>query len=189
MLKAEARKLYREKRMAISAPEKTKLNDLLLIQFQKAEIPFINTLLTYWPIDENNEPDTHLFTDYVEFKNPSLAILYPRSDFSSNNMEAMEVKVDTAFKKSEHAIHEPVDGVIVSPIPIDMIFVPMLVGDKEGFRIGYGRGFYDKYLASCREDCIKVGFCYFDPIDKIDDRHEFDIPLDICITPYNVYVF
>ncbi len=70
-----------------------------------------------------------------------------------------------------------------------MIFVPLLAIDKKGFRIGYGKGFYDKWLAHCRQDCIKVGFSYFEPIDRIDGLHEFDLPLDICITPHNVYVF
>jgi 5-formyltetrahydrofolate cyclo-ligase len=62
MLKKEARKIYKEKRMALSENERVKLDDLLLIQFQSAELPFIESLLTYWPIEENNEPDTHLFT-------------------------------------------------------------------------------------------------------------------------------
>ncbi|MES1220214.1 MAG: 5-formyltetrahydrofolate cyclo-ligase [Bacteroidota bacterium] len=189
MLKAEARKLYKDKRKALSYPEKAKADDLLLIQFQTVQLPFIHTLLTFWPIEENNEPDTHLFTDYVEFKNPALRILYPQSDFTSNTMRAIEVNVDTAFKINQHNIHEPADGFKVNANIIDMVFVPMIVCDQQGYRIGYGKGFYDKYLTGCRDDCFKVGFSYFDPIDKIDDRHEFDIPLDICITPYNVYVF
>ena len=189
MLKAEARKFYRDKRMALSVAEKAKSDNLLLIQFQTVQFPFIHTLLTYWPIEENNEPDTHLFTDYIEFKNPALKILYPQSDFTNNMMQAIEVNVDTAFKKNEHNIHQPIDGTLINSTAIDMVFVPMIVCDQQGYRVGYGKGFYDKYLENCREDCIKAGFCYFGPIDKIDDRREFDIPLDICITPHNVYVF
>ena len=51
------------------------------------------------------------------------------------------------------------------------------------------KGFYDKYLKGCRKDCIKAGFSYFEPVDSISDRHDFDVPLDLCITPQNVYVF
>jgi 5-formyltetrahydrofolate cyclo-ligase len=189
MLKAEARILYRKKRMALTEVERIKSDDLMLIRFQTVQLPFIHRLLSYWPISENNEPDTHLFTDYIEFKNPALKILYPRAHFTNHSMEAVEVNVDTAFQLNNYHIHEPVDGVIADAASIDMVFVPLLICDTKGFRIGYGRGFYDRFLESCRKDCIKVGFCYFDPVDKIDDRHEFDIPLDICITPYNVYVF
>ena len=104
-------------------------------------------------------------------------------------MRAIEVNADTPFERKEHNIHEPLTGIVADAGIIDMIFVPMLIFDKEGYRVGYGKGFYDKYLEHCRKDCIKAGFCYFEPMDKIDDPHKFDIPLDICITPYNVYVF
>ena len=78
---------------------------------------------------------------------------------------------------------------IIPPGNIDLVFVPLLAFDEKGYRIGYGKGFYDKYLADCRNDCIKAGFCYFDPLASIDDSNEFDVPLNLCITPQNVYVF
>ena len=79
--------------------------------------------------------------------------------------------------------------IFLLPAEIDLVFVPLLAFDKKGFRVGYGKGFYDKWLAGCRPDCIKVGFSYFEPVESIDDRHEFDVPLNLCITPHNVYVF
>ena len=60
MLKKEARKLYKEKRLKLSEAERSKLDDLMLIQFQTVELPFLESLLSYWPIEENNEPNTHL---------------------------------------------------------------------------------------------------------------------------------
>ena len=189
MLKEDARTLYREKRKSLSHAERAKLDDLLLIQFQTADLPFIHSLFSYWPIEENNEPNTHLFTDYLEFKNPALKICYPRTDYNTHTMEAIEVDADTPFKIMNHGIHEPVTGKVADPGSLDMILVPMLICDQKGYRVGYGKGFYDKFLANCSEDCIKVGFSYFEPVDEIEGKHGFDIPLDICITPQNVYVF
>ncbi|TXJ29207.1 MAG: 5-formyltetrahydrofolate cyclo-ligase [Chitinophagaceae bacterium] len=189
MLKKDARKLYRQKRMGLSIQEMTRMDDLLLIQFQSAGIPFLNTLLSYWPIEENNEPDTHLFTEYLKFRNPELKVCYPVSDFSALAMQAVVTDIDTPFVKTELNIHEPDSKDILLPEHIDMVFVPLLAVDKQGYRVGYGKGFYDKYLASCKPDCIKAGFSYFEPVDKIDDRHEFDIPLDLVITPHSTYVF
>jgi 5-formyltetrahydrofolate cyclo-ligase len=189
MNKKELRNIYREKRNALTAPERTKLDDLLLIQFQTAELPFINSLLSYWPIEENNEPNTHLFTDYLEFKNPELVVAYPKSDFFLDEMIAVITGPHTEFIKSEHNIYEPDSNEVLDPAEIDMILVPLLAFDKNGYRIGYGKGFYDKYMAGCREDCIKIGFSYFESINEITDKVDFDVPLDLCITPQSVYVF
>jgi 5-formyltetrahydrofolate cyclo-ligase len=189
MLKKELRKVYKLKRMELSTAERSRLDDLLLIQFQTVDLPFIETLLSYWPIEENNEPNTHLFTEFMKFRNPELKVCYPKSDFDELTMEAVATDIDTPFEKRNLNIHEPTAGNIVDAGKLEMIFVPLLAIDEKGFRVGYGKGFYDKYLAECPRDCIKVGFSYFDPIDAVDDRNEFDVPLDLCITPRNSYVF
>jgi len=189
MHKEEARKIYKEKRKELSDAEKARANDLMLIQFQKLALPEIHHVLSYWPIEENHEPNTHLFNGYLEFKNPAIKFLYPKSDFEKHEMEAIEVDADTAFRINAWNIHEPMDGTVTDAGVIDLVFVPLLIFDKRGYRIGYGRGFYDKYLQQCRPDCLKVGFCYFEPIDSIEGTHEFDVPLNICITPNNNYVF
>ena len=189
MKKKEARALYRKKRMELSAAERTKFDDLLLIQFQGAAISFMHSLLSYWPIEENNEPDTHLFTEFLRFRNPELKVCYPVSDFASGQMQAVVTDIDTAFTKKELNIFEPAAGEFLTPGQLDIVFVPLLAFDSEGFRVGYGKGFYDRYLTACKPDCVKVGFSYFDPIPSIDDRDEFDVPLDLYITPRNIYVF
>jgi 5-formyltetrahydrofolate cyclo-ligase len=189
MLKKDARQLYREKRMALSDQERVKLDDLMLIQFQSAGLPFIESLLTYWPIEENNEPDTHLFTEFLRFRNPELKVCYPQSDFAAGYMQAALTDIDTPFTKTVLNILEPDSNEILLPEEIDLVFVPLLAFDKKGYRVGYGKGFYDKWLAGCREDCIKVGFSYFEPVESLEGRHDFDVPLNLCITPHNLYVF
>lgn len=189
MTKNELRKIYRDKRNALLDSERVKLDDLLLIQFQKADLPFINSFLSYWPIEENNEPNAHLFTDFLEFKNPGLLTAYPKSDFFMDEMVAVSTDAETNFVKNEFNIYEPEEGSRIEADEIDMVLVPLLTFDKKGFRVGYGKGFYDKFLAGCRRDCIKAGFTYFDPVDEIADKDDFDVPLDLCITPQKVYVF
>ena len=189
MTKEEARKIYKEKRKGLPVAERSKLDDLMLIQFQKIQLPDMDHLLSYWPIEENNEPNTHLFTDFLKFRNPGLKILYPRSDFEKMEMVAIEIEADSPFQKNAWNIYEPMLGVITEASLIDMIFVPLLLFDKQGCRVGYGKGFYDKYLKQCKPGCIKVGFCYFDPVDEIEGRQDFDVPLDLYITPHTSYVF
>lgn len=189
MLKAAARSLYKEKRQTLSEAERAKLDDLLLIQLQTIQLPFITFLLSYWPIGQHKEPNTHLFTDYLEFQNPDLIICYPKTNFKEHTIQAMQTNDDTRFRKNEYGLYEPGDGVVVGPPGIDMVFVPLLSFDISGIRVGYGKGFYDRYLSQCRRDCLKIGFSYFEPLDKIDDANLFDVPLNLCVTPSTVYVF
>jgi 5-formyltetrahydrofolate cyclo-ligase len=183
MLKVDARKLYKEKRLAVSATEKVRLDDLLLIQLQTVQLPYITFLLSYWPMEQNKEPNTHLFTDYLEFQNPELITCYPKTNFQQHTIQSLQTNDDTRFRKNEYNLYEPADGVEVNPPAIDMVFVPL------GFRAGYGKGFYDRYLALCRNECLKIGFSYFEPLDEIEDAGLFDVPLNLCVTPTTVYVF
>jgi len=189
MLKKEARKIYKEKRKAISASEKMKWDDLLLIQFQQLSLPFVSTVLSFYPMDENNEPDTFTITRYLQFKNPGIDIAYPKTNISDQSMEAIICAEDEVFEDNTFYIPEPVGGESIDPQTIDLVLVPLLAFDKKGFRVGYGKGFYDRFLLQCKDDCIKVGLSYFEPLDLIGDANEFDVPLDFCITPQKVYVF
>lgn len=189
MLKSEARKLYNEKRKALSIQERVKMDDLLLIQLQKVELPFITFLLSYWPMEQNHEPNTHLFSDFIEFQNLNLILCYPKTEISALEMQAVQTDDDTRFSKNQYNIYEPQNGEAVNSTAMDMIFVPLLSFDKNGNRVGYGKGFYDRYLKGCRKDCLKIGFSYFDPVDEIDDRSDFDVPLDLCVTPTTFYAF
>ena len=189
MLKKELRKLFREKRKALAAAEKAKLDDLLLIQFQTVELPVLNTVFSYWPIEENKEPNTNLFTDFLEFRSPGLQLVYPRIDSTTGTMEGILVDADTLFNRNHFNVYEPENGEVINPTDIDLVIVPLLAFDQHGYRVGYGKGYYDKFLAECREDCIKAGFSYFESVGSIDDCHDFDVPLDLCITPQAVYVF
>ena len=93
------------------------------------------------------------------------------------------------FEANEISILEPVESEIIEPQDIDLVLVPMLVCDIKGNRVGYGKGYYDRYLSRCRPGCVKVGLSYFDPVVNIKDADEFDVPLDFCITPQKAYVF
>lgn len=175
--------------MALSSSERAKMDDLLLIQLQTMPLPFITFLLSYWPLESSNEPNTHLFTDYLEFCNPELIVCYPKTDLSAKDMQAVQTNDDTRFRKNQYGIYEPEEGVTVKPGGIDIVFVPLLAFDKNGYRVGYGKGFYDRYLTQCRQDCIRIGFSYFSPLEQIADRNEFDVPLNFCVTPGCVYAF
>ena len=90
---------------------------------------------------------------------------------------------------SDWGIPEPTYGEQLEEGKIDLVIVPMVIADKRGYRVGYGKGFYDNFLKKCRKDCQFVGVCFYDPIEEIEDVHENDIRLHACVTPSAVHSF
>ena len=189
MLKAEARKIFSEKRKAIRPKEKLVWDDMILIQFQKLALPLLRNVFTYAAMDHNNEVDTDTIVDYLSFRNPGLQIAYPVCDFSNWTMDAKVIKEGEDFVQNRFGTWEPGEGETMLPGEIDLIIVPLLCFDSKGFRVGYGKGFYDKFFRHTSPECIKIGLSYFDAIDKIEDSSEFDVPLNYCITPGRLYEF
>ena len=70
-----------------------------------------------------------------------------------------------------------------------MVLTPLLAFDKKGNRVGFGKGYYDKFFSQCRSDVIKIGLSFFEAEDLIDDINSYDIPLNFCVTPQTVYRF
>lgn len=189
MTKKELRKSFLAKRMSIAPQEKLKWDDLLLVNFQRLKLDETNTLFTYFPADKFNEPNTIAFTNYLRFIFPHIEIAYPRVNTVTQEMQAVRITEDTKYMVNTYGIREPDGSEIIAPTSIDMIFVPLLAFDTDGYRVGFGKGYYDKYLANCREDVFKIGFSYFDAVNEIEDIHENDVPLDCCVTVNTLYAF
>ena len=189
MTKSALRTIYKDKRKALSEQDRLKLDDLILIQFQQLPLPDMQVLMSYLPISTHNEVYTPPVADYVSFKIPGLLLAYPRINYEEVTMQAIAVDATTEFETDRHGIVEPVAGEVIPADELDMIFVPLLAYDKKGYRVGYGKGFYDRYLKRCREDVIKIGFSYFEPEPVISDVNEFDIPLNFAVTPERIYEF
>lgn len=189
MLKKEARKHYNKKRQDLSYTDRLKWNDLILIHFQSIELPHLSAVFSFYPMEERNEVDAFIITDFLHFRNPNLQICYPKMEIEEPNMEAIACHADTIFTANAINILEPMETEVVDPLDIDLVLVPLLVCDVQGNRVGFGKGYYDRYLSRCRPDCIKVGLSYFEPVEQIVDSNEFDVPLNFCITPQKAYVF
>lgn len=188
MKKEEIRILYKQKRRSISAPEKNKLEDLMLIQFQRLPIELKNSIMSYAPIEVQNEFDPELILDYCDFKVEKLIFIFPRIDTETDTMKGYILHEGSFFEKSRYGIAEPFGGIKIFPEDIGMMFVPLLAFDTNGNRVGYGKGYYDKFIKLCDPSMIKIGFSFFEPV-VIDDVSAMDEKLDFCITPERIYEF
>ena len=96
---------------------------------------------------------------------------------------------NTKFTKNEYGIPEPINGIEVPIDKINVIFVPLLAYDKLGNRVGYGKGFYDKFLFKCKKETILIGLSFFEPENEIKDVSINDIRLNHCVTPVGINSF
>lgn len=129
------------------------------------QLDFYNSskiIASYMPI--NNE---------IEIKLEDKTICYPKVEGKEMNFY-----IPNSFTKGVYGILEPV-GSLVKKDDIDIIIVPLLYFDKENNRVGYGGGYYDRYLSNYKG--ITVGVAYdFQEVEKID-VNPTDIKLDYII--------
>jgi 5-formyltetrahydrofolate cyclo-ligase len=189
MNKAEIRKQFKEKRQALTDRDVNVYQDLLLIRFQQLQLPYIQYLHTYIPMPKSKEPDPAPLVDWMRFRDFGLSIVYSSIDDTDFSMKHFLSDDNTEFCLNQYGIPEPTGGIELESIQLDAVIIPLLAFDVNGNRVGYGKGYYDRFLATCREDVLKIGLSYFSPVQSIDDIENFDKKLDFCITPESVYAF
>lgn len=141
----------------------------------------------FLPIEEQKEVDTEYVLHLLSGKDKEIVV--SKSDFETREMSHFLLTDNTKIKKNEYNIPEPVNGLPVASEMIDVVFVPLLAFDSFGNRIGYGKGFYDKFLSQCKPETLKIGLSFFEAENEIEDVFESDVKLDYCVTPYKTYVF
>lgn len=189
MLKKAIRDVYLKKRLQIDDQEMAEKTAAILAHFSSLPLNNIKHLLSYYPIAERKEFNVLEAADLVTGKFPEVKISWPRIDVTNKTMEAILVRPEGLYAKNIYNILEPIHGDLVEPEQLDLVFVPLVTFDEKGFRIGYGKGFYDRYLVRCRPTVLKIGFSFFDPVSSIRDINHFDVPLSLCITPSRIYEF
>lgn len=116
-------------------------------------------------------------------------ILIPKCNIKSETMSAVEICGSDSFNLNTYGIPETTTAEFYEG-KIDVIVMPGLVFDKKGNRIGYGKGYYDKFINSLDYKPILVGLAYGEQIiDYLSCEDEHDAKLDYVITDMKVYEF
>jgi 5-formyltetrahydrofolate cyclo-ligase len=186
MLKSQIRKQALQQRNALTAEELTLLSNQLLGQFKKLDLSTIKSIHIFLPIIVKKEPDTFLIIDWLEKHHPHIEIVVPKADFDSSLMNHFTYAGRDALLHNHYNIPEPQNAKPFIGTP-DMAIIPLLAFDLEGYRVGYGKGFYDRFLQNLNTQ--KIGLSFFDAVGKINDVHLNDIRLDKCITPNGIVEF
>ncbi len=122
---------------------------------------------------------------------PKIQIAVPRVIPGTKEMEHFLLTPKTKLIQNRWKIPEPdpETSLKIEPQTLDAVFIPLLAFDNKGFRVGYGGGYYDRFLVQCRPDVIKIGLSFFEAIGQIDDLDSFDVAMNYCVTPFGVIQF
>lgn len=187
MRKLEIRKQFLQKRKELSPLELEPLNKNIAELFFSLLPSAVFTVHIYLPIQSKNEVDTWPIIRRLWAL--GINTLVPVIDPETDTLKSYLLTPETKLFVNDWQIPEPVNGAFVDRQVIDLVVLPLLSFNDQGFRVGYGKGYYDKFLASFQHECLKIGLSYFGPITGITDLHDADIPMDYCITPEKVFKF
>ena len=188
MRKAELRRAYLEKRRELDPDEVESCSrviaDLLFAEFDFSKLNVVHCFIS---IAKFNEVNTSIIFERIWDDFPNVRTAVPRVDDSTGDLEHYFYDRDTNMVKNAWGIEEPSGAERADPKEIDLVIVPLLCFDERGYRVGYGKGYYDRFLRECRVDCVTAGLSFFPPEIEIRDVHDGDFALDMFIMPNGIF--
>ena len=179
------RKSFKKQRSLLDINQVKELNKRIFKNLLELNIWEKSCYHLYLSNEINNEAETGEIINLLFKKHKRVFV--PK--IQGSNLMNIEIDNNTNYSLNYLGIKEPISSNQKDTNLLEVIFVPLLVFDKLGHRVGYGGGYYDKFLGNIKDDILKIGLSLFEPIDKIQDIEKHDISLDYTITPKQVYDF
>ncbi|MCC3151881.1 5-formyltetrahydrofolate cyclo-ligase [Hymenobacter sp. BT770] len=192
--KAALRRAALVRRAALPAPEVARFSQRLCEQFfQHFPVAHWRWLHVFLPLARHNEPDTWLIIQRIWAEKLGVRLAVPVVQSDGISLKHYELTPNTPLQDNRWGIPEPLAAAAteVSPAAFDAVLVPLLAVDEAGHRVGYGGGFYDRFLAQCGPNTSFIGVSVLDdaPVARIADVLPTDIPLHAYLTPGGVWRF
>ena len=178
--------LFRRKLIPMSLVEQRSLMIFEQFKLLFQQFKHFKKFHCFLPIKKNKEVDTFPIVNYLsgQQKNimTSIVTLEPRS------MKHVYLDNQIDLKISGMGIPEPLDGEPADILSANAIIVPLVAADRNGGRIGYGKGFYDELLINVKKQVLKIGLSLTPCLDQIPQLESHDQKLDYCITPHSTVI-
>lgn len=187
MSKSRLRKTYKGLRQQLSPSQVDDYSLAIANQVLRLDIwnkSFYHIFLT---IEEQKEVHTDYILNILAGKDKNIVL--SKTKFEDFSMKHYLLTDNTTLRKNAYNIPEPVDGIEIQTSELEVVFVPLLAFDVSGNRIGYGKGFYDRFLARCHPETLKIGLSFFEAETEIFEATAADVKLDYCVTPQQVFQF
>lgn len=196
MMKSALRREFLAQRRALAPAEVQRRSKLIAGHFFDyfaneglADEPAV--VHSFLPIRRQNEVDTWPIISCFWAQFAQYTISVPVVNSVTREMTHYTILPETPLVESKLGIPEPVlqERQRTDLRLVNIVLVPLLAFDWQGHRVGYGGGYYDRFLAEDVPHSRKVGLSLFEPIDSISDVEATDVRLDACITPTRVHRF
>ena len=187
--KAALRKRLRDQRAALSNADYVQKSEAICHAVHALpELQAARTLHIYWPLLERREVDTRalIFSLHAEKKQIVLPVVLTFTDAPDDtpSMTHRRFEGPAAMRSNRWGIPEPVGTEAVSPGTLDVVIVPALGADRNGRRIGYGKGFYDAFLRGL--SIPRIGLVFHDGLVDAVPAEPHDVPLTAVVTELEV---
>jgi 5-formyltetrahydrofolate cyclo-ligase len=188
VLKADLRRQMLERRRQLPAAELAQRSTQVAAHFFDAfDVRAWRTVHVFLPIRRRQELNTwpiihRLWADY-----PLVSVVVPVV-VANGRLTHRLLTSKTELVENAWGIPEPVQAEEVSPAALDAVLLPLLAFDEQGHRVGYGKGFYDRFLSECPQ-ALRIGLSLEPPVPLIADAWAGDVALHACVTPKRVWRF
>tara|TARA_Y100001968_G_scaffold96042_1_gene86166 strand:- start:120 stop:689 length:570 start_codon:yes stop_codon:yes gene_type:complete len=179
------RKAFKEKRSKINLSRYQYLCKCIYNNLIKLKIWDKDFFHIYLSNDSKKEVSTNKIVSLLIEANKKVIVPKVYND----QLIHFEIDLATEFTINELGIREPITKIEFDKSLIEIIIVPLLVFDRKGHRVGYGGGYYDRFLGDTPNNVVKIGLSLFEPVDQISDINENDIRLNLVVTPSKIYNF
>lgn len=179
-LKRAKRRLRAEvlaRRNSLAPEERERLGALLLERlFALQEIANAGTVMGF--LSFGSEVATDPIVERLHREGRRVAV----PAIAEHEIEAVGFAPGDPVSVASFGAREPLSRDALDPASIDVVLVPAVAFDRNGFRVGYGGGFYDRFLPRTGPDAFHIGICFSVQLAEAVPRGAMDVPVDAVVT-------
>ena len=148
-------------------------------EFRRAE-----TIMLFLSMEQEVETSTLVLQAWKEGKTVAL----PRVRWAEREIEPVAIKsLDTSPNPSMQGLRDPVGGTLISLARIDLVAVPGLAFDRRGYRLGRGKGFYDRFLSQKDFRGLRIALCFQEQLlEDLLPVEPHDMPMNMIVTDQKI---
>ena len=150
------------------------IHDRALSEIARVEPPA--TVMAFWSF--GSEVATGPLIERLSLRGDRVAL--PR--ILDGELEARRYRPGDPVTETPFGAKEPEGGSVLDPADIDVVLTPGLAFDRRGYRVGYGKGYYDRFLARTGHGTTRLALCFALQVVEAVPAASFDLPVDVIVT-------